>query len=296
MRFYIFTLGAFLTLAPASYSQQTQVVTDNQQIEVEVTTYPETCTVLLTGKERSSLHLANNTCTELAITNHSQEPITAWAAVTRRNLRGGGHQHFSSGARADDNLLTVNSMNAPLILPRDTHRVILGNPDRVEFKAAIFRGGSTFGDPAWIKRIIENRRQHYQDVAVAIATLRSACKNGTTAAALAQEFQALEQKEREEIKNRPNPADPLSLPLGGIDVFGTVEANLGPRQPGTSAARNECPDRALSMMMDLANKLLVSRPPIADHPVPLGEPLDTVIPPAAARPALPSPTSHTSPR
>jgi hypothetical protein len=48
-------------------------------------------------------------------------------------------------------------------------------------------------------------------------------------------------------------------------------------------------DRLDSMLLGIAHRLLVSRPPISDHPVAVGEPLDGTTPPGGSQ--NPAPTT-----
>jgi hypothetical protein len=265
-----------LIVSPALWAQQTQVLAENDQIKIELTKYLEPCTALFTGKGNSNPQDANLTCTELAITNKSRTPITAWVATTETDLPGARHNPMGIGIRSSDSVPRDNP-NDPQIVPRDTHRVILGNKTRVDFRAAVFSDGSVFGDPDWVKRIIQNRRQVCQATATALQKLRAARETGTAREQLVREFRELERQEQEqEIRSRRAVAGPVRLMLSRLGVYGTVAANLERSQAESNAhTLSDDIDRLQSMMLDIGNRLLVSRPPISDHPVPLGEPLDS---------------------
>jgi hypothetical protein len=275
-----FMLGSVLILAAGLWAQQTQVLVENNQIKIELTKYLEPCAVVVGGKGSSNSQDANLTCTELAITNKSRTPITAWVATTETDVPGAPHHPPAMGIRSSDSVPRDNP-NDSQILPRDTHRVILGNKTRVDFKAAVFSDGSVFGDPEWVKRIIQNRRQIYQATAIALRKLRAAKEAGTPREQLVREFRELERQEREQdIRSRRALTGPPSLPLSRLGVYGTVAANLERSQAeGNADTLSRDIDHLESMMLEIGNQLLVSRPPISDHPVPLGEPLDSPLPP-----------------
>jgi hypothetical protein len=266
-----FTFLGVLVMAGVCLAQQTEVLVDNEQIKVEATTYPEICS---TGQEASDSGSTNPTCIELAITNNSRVPITSWVATTEREAPGPSRKVVGRGIHAEDSVLIsvllLENPNYFEILSLDTHRVQMGNPTRVDFKAAIFEDGTVFGEPEWVNRIVQNRRQVYQDVAEALQKLRAAKQAGTPRGQVIQEFHELESKERaEELERlRSLPAsERVRLPRLGI--FGMVAMNLAPKQTTESGALNEDLNRQESMLLGLAQRLLVSRPPITDHPVPL---------------------------
>lgn len=274
---FLLTLGAFRGLRAAGQSQSaSQVLVENDQIKIELTKYAERCAVLTTGHDNPHPQDMSSTCTELAITNKWRVPITAWAATTETELPVARPNHTVTGLRSSDSIASsANDVNNVQILARDTHRVIIGNPTRVDFRAAVFSDASVFGDPEWVRRIIQNRRQIYQDTVTAVQKLRAAQKAGTPREQLAQEFRELDRQEREqEIQSRRAVAGPARLmPL--LSVYGSAAANLSRPEtagPGNSVSRDI--ESLESWMLSLGARLLVSRPPISDHSVLVGEPLD----------------------
>jgi hypothetical protein len=284
-----FMLGGALIVSATLRAQQTQVLAENDQIKIELTKYLEPCAVVLGEKGNSNPQDANLTCAELAITNKSRAPITAWVATKETDLPGARRNPKEMGIRSSDSVPRDNP-NDSQILPRDTHRVTLGNATRVDFKAAVFSDGSVFGDPEWVKRIIQNRRQIYQATAIALQKLRAAKEAGTARVELVREFRELERQEREEdIRSRRALPGPARLMLSRLGVYGTVAATLERGQAeGNADTFGHDIERLESMMLDIGNQLLVSRPPISDHPVPLGEPLDSPLPPGHAGNPSPS--------
>ena len=288
MKFLTFLLGGALLLAAPLRAQQTQVLAENDEIKIELTKYPEPCAVLSTGKQNFNPQNTNSTCTELAITNNSREPITVWIATTETDVPGARHNPTAMGVRSSGSVaLSEDSRNNPQILQRDTHPVLMGNPTRVDFMAAVFSDRSVFGYPEWVKRIIQSRRRIYQDTAIALQELHMAQKAGTPREQLVQEFRELDRQEREkETESRPSLARPARLMLSRFGVYATVAANIERAQAESKAdtlSRNI--GRPESMMLDIGNRLLVSRPPISDHPVPVGEPLDYPPPGGGAGPS-----------
>lgn len=269
------TIGAFRGLRAAGPPQSaSQVLVENDQIKIELTKYPERCTVLTTGHDNPNPQDMSSTCTELAITNKWRVPITAWVATTETDLPEA--RHTAIGLRSSDSIASPeNNLNNAQILTRDTHRIILGTPTRVDFKAAVFSDGTVFGDPEWVKQIIQNRSQIYQDTATALQKLRAAQKAGTPREQLVQEFRELDQQEQgQEIQSRRAVAGPASL-RPAFCVYRSVASILSRPEaggPGNSLRRDI--ESLESWMLQLGGRLLVSSPPISEHSVLVGEPLD----------------------
>ena len=268
-------LGA-LILTGVVRAQETQVLTQNDQIKIEVTKFREACSNLVTGKEHPNALSANMTCTELTITNNSRMSITAWVATRMTESPRPTRQAVEAGIRAEDAVLFGgDSRNNREILPRDTHRVIMENPTRVDFRAAIFEDGSVFGEPEWVQRLVQNRRQVYQDVAEALQKLRAAQQEGTPRDQIIQEFQERNERAKEEQAGLHPLAGPERLRLPKLGIFEMVAMNLrGGQTPGSGGLVDDL-NRLDSMLLGVANRLLVAKPPISDHPTGVGEPLDS---------------------
>jgi len=213
----------------------------------------------------------------MAITNNSPRSITAWIAIVRQGHYPGNSGFIATGIRSIHHVLdeTVNSQE---IRHRDTHRTMLGHPDVIEFKVAIFEDGSFFGDPAWADRIVENRRQVYQDIAVALQKLRSARELATPDQPV-REFKDLAQK-KEETENEKRRTLPLddSLRLPRPEIFMTVAANLESARPPATRI-----DSVMSGLFTIAHRLQFSQPPISSHVIALGEPLEDASAPRVGR-------------
>jgi hypothetical protein len=277
MNFVCFTLLGVLALSGGSLAQETQVLAQNAQIKVELSRYSESCSELM-ATEAPKAPSAPSTCVEMAITNNSPPSITAWIAIVRTGHRPGSSGFVATGIQSIDHILDETA-NSQEILHRDTHRTILGNPDDVEFKVAIFEDGSFFGDPAWADRIVDNRRRVYQDVVIALQKLRSA-RELATSDELVREFKDLAQKEEEaEREKRRTLPLPDSLLLPRLGILSTVAASLE-RDPGPPDKKI---DSVMSFLFSIANRLQFSRPPISCHVVPLGEPLEDASAPRVGR-------------
>jgi len=232
---------------------------------------------LTTGNKNSDPHDMSSTCTELAITNKWTIPITAWVAINETDLPLSRPNHTALGLRSGDTVAGAeDDLNNPQILARDTHRVIMGTATRVDFKAAVFSDGSVFGDPEWVKRIIQNRRQVYRDTVIALQKLRAAQKAGTPREQIVQEFRELQrQEEEQETQSRRAVAGPACLILPRCGVYASIAVNLWQPEaagPGNSLSRDI--ESWESAMLHLGARLLASRPSISDHSVLVGEPLD----------------------
>jgi hypothetical protein len=259
-------------------AQETQVLLQNEQIKVEVTKYSESCALLRTGKGNPSTTSAEATCTEMAITNNSNAPITAWLATSERGGPGAPGRITGMSIRTGDSVIFAEDRaNNAEILPRDTHRVTMETPARVDFKAAVFQDGSVFGATEWVDRIVQNRRLVYRDVAEALKRLRLAQQAGTPREQVISDFQELERNEKaqEQASLRTLPRqERLILPRLG--VYGTVAGNLASSQTDAAAFSNDL-SRVESMLLTIGSRLLVSHPRLSDHPVPLGEPLESTV-------------------
>jgi hypothetical protein len=281
MKLIAFTLTGFLMMAGAGRAQQTEVQVQNGQIKIEVTTNPESCAADSLEKENPNIPSPAQPCKELAITNNSRMSITAWVSTTERESSGGARRLSSMGIRSEDNaVFGEDSRMSPPILSHDTHRVDMGNATRVKFRAAIFEDGSIYGDPDWVNRIVQNRRQVYQDVADSLQKLRASAKAETPREEVVREFRELDRDQRErdysELRDLPR-AQRLRLPR--LDIYGMVALDLEPTPaPGGGGLIADI-NQVESSLLGIAQRLLVSEPPIADHPVLVGEPLADASPP-----------------
>ncbi len=136
---------------------------------------------------------------QLALTNGSQEPMTAFAVYIELTLPGVAAPHPHS-IRIVDSVLNPRDQE---VMPGDTHRLTFGgvvgpggvvSPPKVTLEAAVFADGSTFGDPSWVQRIIADRKTAYQNIGVAIRELQSAQASGETRQQLVARFAALKQQ------------------------------------------------------------------------------------------------------
>lgn len=136
---------------------------------------------------------------QLAITNSSAVPVTAFAIYIEWALPGGPKGH---SVRIVDSV--INHPRDREIMPGDTQRFVFGpatrmgssavSPPRVTFEAAIFANGSTFGDPGWVRRIIQDRKAVYANEGRAIRELLSARSSGETRQELVSQFHGLKSR------------------------------------------------------------------------------------------------------
>jgi hypothetical protein len=246
-------LAGFLILTASLCAQETQTLVENDRLKGELITGLERCT------SASGIGLGVSPCTELAITNKSGAAITAWVALV-------GSNRILGGVVSGESLPGAPSQ---LISPGATYREAVPGATQGELKAAVFADGSVFGEPTWIERIVQNRREFYQDTIIALQKLTEAKGAGTPREQLQQEFRNLQQQEtKHEI------ASPRPLPKQRL--FNLVD-NLLERRP-EAADEDTLPQdihRLESMILDYGKQLLDSKPPITDHPVQPGEPLDS---------------------
>ena len=241
-----------------------QVLEKDPRVLVELSRYETDCSNLSANPARQTTSGAGGHCFELAITNLADVSISAWGAMEERDSKG-SPPGTRRNARSEDCVLIPRAQE---IRPRDTRRVILGNPDRVVFKAIVFSDGSSVGDPDFVRLIVENRGRVYDRTVVAIQKLRAAIAGGTNPTQLNIEFRQLA---REDVPHPPQSGE-LLLPTPA--VFATVSmsleriaASLGDPDRDTSAM-----NRLISQLLDQAHRIGASKPPIADHPLNLGEP------------------------
>jgi len=246
-----------------------QTLLDDGRVTVETTRYSKSCGELIVGKELPAEKSLPRRCLELSITNKSGSPITAWVATSE--LLSPEGRRISWGSHAMDSILFEHDQQ---IRSRDTHRVDLGDQAKVEFKAVIFSDGSSSGDPTWVDRIVKNRRQEYQDIATALKTLRAACQSGASAADVIQQLKDLQRQKYAGLR----PSDPN---LSMMPIFEIVSTNLqlAPPAGGGSQVSLDAKISALTPnLLSMARRILNALPPISDHPVPVGEPLDSHTP------------------
>lgn len=134
---------------------------------------------------------------QLAITNNSAVPVTAFAVYIEWTLPGGGPKAHS--VRIVDSV--INYPRDREIMPGDTQRFVFGgvmrmsdravSPPRITFEAAVFADGSTFGDPGWAQRIVQDRENVYENAGRAIQELLSARDSIETRKELISRFDAL---------------------------------------------------------------------------------------------------------
>lgn len=208
-----------------------KVLFKDDRILVKLTRYAQSCGELLTGKAVPNIPERSLFCYEMAITDTGHTPLTAWAATIQRYTPDGSRL-LAPIFRGSDAILQPAGRPLFIVQPRDTHRVRLGNPDIVEFKAALFSDGSSSGDPRWADYLVQNRKRVYQDIVTSFQKLSSNRREGTSQAVLVQEFQDLEQKEEVELRRNP------SRLMAGMSIFGSIARGLQESPPSGSDSRS----------------------------------------------------------
>jgi hypothetical protein len=275
---FILLSAGVLALAAPLCAQETHTIFENEQIKVGLTTGLERCTA---GGALPAPRVGdpNPTCSELAVTNKSAVPITAWAVRTEK-----GYLPWGDGLAYLPSQWVPRGGTYRTIPPGTTHREAVADSTDADLKAAIFEDGSVFGEPQWLQRIVQNRRQTYNDTVIAVHKLRDAKEGGMRREELAREFRELQ---REESKREFGTAPPLHstvpLPiLPSFSLFNTIVEELEERKNVDATVLEEKSeevtpqeiDRLVSMVFTLGKLLLESKPPITGHPVEPGEPLD----------------------
>ncbi len=238
-----------------------QILEQDPRALVELSRYEIDCSDLAAKQTASG---AGGHCFELAITNLADVAMSAWGVVVERDSKG-SPATADRGARSEDCVIIPRT---PQIEPGATRRVRLGNPDRVVFKAIVYRDGSSVGDPDFVRLMVENRGRVYDRIVEAIQKLRAAIAAGTTPTQLNIEFRELA---RQDVPHAPQPGEFL-LPTPA--VFATVSmsleritASMGDPDRDTTAM-----NRLISQLLDDARRIAASKPPIANHPLNPGEP------------------------
>jgi plasmid stabilization system protein ParE len=251
-------------------AQETQTIVDNDQIKVELTQKFEGCTsppISRFGGVRMPV------CSEVAITNKSAAPITAWAAVAATGTGFPPRYEDVSVLSAD----SLPDKHWEPVAPGATRRLETLGYTHLEFNVAIFADGSVFGQPEWVERVLRNRRQIYQHTAVAFQKLREAKEAGTPCDQLVREFRELERQEptMEIVAVRCGGATVRTGVLT-FQLFGMIAGELEASQAASKEdTLRYYIDQQESRMLDYGRRLLTSKPPITDHPVQPGEPLET---------------------
>lgn len=73
-----------------------------------------------------------------------------------------------------------------------TSRMPRYGPPRTELRAAIFKDGSSFGDPAWVQVIVYTRREFYYNLGLAIDLLKKGQQSGATSDDLFHQLEDLQ--------------------------------------------------------------------------------------------------------
>jgi hypothetical protein len=268
LKLLVLLLADLLVPSASLCAQEPQTLVDNDQLKFEVTSGLERCTATaVAGVTSSRDPNAISTCTEFAITNKSGAPITAWAVVVTWTPR---FQGVSSGDSLPD-------LPSKLISPRVTCREGAIGATQADLKAAVFSDGSVFGEAEWIGQIVQNRRETYRDTIIALQKLREAKEAGTPREQLVREFRDLQRQETKQELGSPrslNAGVPPKLPNLRL-LFTDIAHELEWKHEGSDddTLPNDI-DRLESMMLEFGKRLLDSKPPITDHPVEPGEPIE----------------------
>jgi hypothetical protein len=134
----------------------------------------------------------------IQLTNRTSAPISAYVVLLRLNFPSRGR-----GILTEFDDILVNWPGSKSIEPGQTRTIQTGpmeaNAD-AQFAAAIFADGTTTGDPVWIQRLIENRKQVRRDLDKAIPALQSALADGTDIETLKQSFVSFQQQNQQEVR------------------------------------------------------------------------------------------------
>lgn len=201
---------------------------------------------------------------EIAITNHSKQPITALVLTSEHFPLVNTVKHFTTIRWVD----SIFSLTDRPLMPNDTQAFKYGGPNpgpdrmRVEIKleAAIFEDGSTFGDPTWIERLTEGRRFLYEHLGTALKVLQAAQQTGDSREQLIQAFGEREQTRLAAARSRE---DERAIRT----VFGTVRANLeqGTAPGGTPIAVDRTIQAVIQQFLQRRQRLLASKPAVAQQ-------------------------------
>lgn len=274
MKLLILLLAGFLILSAPLRAQETKTLVNNDQVKVELTTGLEHCPPGIGGAgfRSSSDPDAHPTCAVLSITNKSGAPITAWAIVFGTGLPTAPNRlHYVVTSRD-----SLPDLPRGLIPPGVADREAMLGATQADFKAAVLSDGSVFGEPEWIEQIVQNRRETYRDTIVALQELAKAKEAGTPREQLVREFRDLQHQETKQGHGSPrslNSGLPPWVPK--FHLFGDIAHELERQHEGSDddTFPNDI-DRLKSMMLEFGKRLLASKPPITDHFVEPGEPIE----------------------
>lgn len=196
------------------------------------------------------------------VTNRSAQPITAlYVRAEGTSLASGtpqivSHRFFDS---------VINVFNGRDLAPQYDKVFILAGPSPGPSKvrtdptlvAALFSDGSSWGDQAYVQRLIDRRKFMLQYVSSALKTLQDAAAAGETREQLTQRFQTLRGAASSTVRGR----DERPFALG---VYDEVLDNLA--MDTSSAGGLPLSQRLAALMNQLLRrqrKLLMSKPLIA---------------------------------
>jgi hypothetical protein len=159
-----------------------------------------------------------------------------------------------------------NSNDRPL-MRGDTQNFTFGGPGPdgtqawrvdLEVKAAIFADGSTFGDPEWVKRLVDSRRFLYRHLQAALEALQSARGTAVTDSNLVQQFQ--DRKMAAMTASAGDREEGRAIRV----VYGTIGVNLERTTmlDGTPAPLDVRIDAITQLLLQKRQLLLSSKPSV----------------------------------
>lgn len=157
------------------------------------------------------------------LTNQHKAPLEAYVVLIR----------FRSPAKAKGTFLQfddafLNWPGSTVLEPNQSRSFEIGANDGsadIQFVAAIFADGTVSGDPLWIDRLIQSRKQIQRDLAKALVQLQSALDNRTDVETVRQWFEDLRQQNQQQASSVGEDAlqhIPLSV-IGNLETIAKPE-------------------------------------------------------------------------
>jgi hypothetical protein len=197
---------------------------------------------------------------EFAVTNLSKVPMTALIiAIHYAPVAGNVPPHTM--------VRTEDSLCDPSYHPqmwKETRTFVFGGPgpDKadmdVELKGALFMNGSSFGDPGWVKRLVDRRKFFYQYVVQALQMVQNASSVNETGDQLAQEASSAE---KADVAQAQSPAERMAI----RDAFDCIVFNLKHMISTSPMTDSEKMDSIARLLIQKRQALATSKPPVAQQ-------------------------------
>jgi hypothetical protein len=201
---------------------------------------------------------------DVHITNDSNVPITATAAISKHNGHSGS---VDSSVRITD--AVFQWPNDKPLAPGQTMTFNMGpsgppghEPAEISLLAPVFADGTTEGDQEWVALILEQRRRAFMDLTNCLAMLRQSLVQKVDGGALLARFQALRAENRANVAPRQAGSMAFFQRTAAERVASTVIGNLENKlvQNQTSEDSKKAVQSTIEFLQSWFKELQASKP------------------------------------